>query len=173
VSETHIIGGQPRAVRVVLDTPPKLSGYGLSPAAVAGQLQAANVRQNVGGFSSGNREFQVEAGQFFSRVEDLQQVVVGVRGSRPVYLRDVAEKIEDGPAEPLHYVFYGAAAGAGKSAAAGDYPAVTITVSKRKGANATILAENVLRRVDEAKGNVIPFGFEHHRNAELRRDSQR
>ena len=43
VSETAIIGGQPRQVRVVLDTQ-RLAAYGLTPAAVANQLQAANSR---------------------------------------------------------------------------------------------------------------------------------
>src|SRR5919109_438562 len=41
ISETTIIGGQPRQVRVVLDTQ-RLAAYGLTPAAVVGQLQGAN-----------------------------------------------------------------------------------------------------------------------------------
>ena len=90
VSETAIIGGQPRQVRVVLDTQ-RLAAYGLTPAAVAGQLQNADSRAEVGGFARDNREFKVEAGKFFTRLEDLQQVVVGVHSGRPVYLRDVVE----------------------------------------------------------------------------------
>src|SRR5512140_2655361 len=84
VAETSIIGGQPRAVRVVLDTN-KLAAYGLTPSQVVGQLQAANSRESSGSFAHDNREFQVEAGYFFTRAEDLQQLVVGVHNARPVY----------------------------------------------------------------------------------------
>jgi multidrug efflux pump subunit AcrB len=99
VSETHIIGGQPRTVRVVLDTD-KLAAYRLTPGAIVNQLQAANVRAQAGGFSQDNREFQVDVGRFLSRAEDLQQIVVGVNAGRPVYLRDVADKLQDGLRSP-------------------------------------------------------------------------
>ncbi|HSM84699.1 MAG TPA: efflux RND transporter permease subunit [Candidatus Limnocylindrales bacterium] len=160
VSETSLIGGQPRAVRVVLDTE-KLAAYGLTPGQVVEQLQAANVREPAGSFASGNREFQVQAGEFFNSAADLQQVVAGMRNGRPVYLRDVAEKIDDGPSEPANYVLFGTGAGT-KTAegasqnAAVDLPAVTITVAKRKGTNATLIAEHVLRRVNELRGNTLP-----------------
>jgi multidrug efflux pump subunit AcrB len=162
VSETNIIGGQRRAVRVVLDTS-KLAGYGLTADQIVRQLQAANSRESAGSFANKNREFQVEAGYFFTRAEDLQAVVAGVHNSRPVYLRDLAQKIEDGPAEPANYVLFGSGAGssddkpqAGGPQAGRDFPAVTITVAKRKGTNASFIAQNVLKRVDALRGNVIP-----------------
>src|ERR1700758_4738677 len=71
VSETIIIGGQPRQVRVILDTQ-RLAAYGLTPGAVTAQLGSANTRGLAGSFARDNREFQVEAGTFFTRVEDLQ-----------------------------------------------------------------------------------------------------
>jgi multidrug efflux pump subunit AcrB len=156
VSETSIIGGQPRTVRVVLDTN-KLAGYGLTPAQVVSQLQAANVRDKAGSFSSGNREFQVEAGYFFTRAEDLEQVVISVHNTRPVYLRNVVQAIADGPAAPSNYVLFGNGAGAQASDEnpAGEFPAVTITVAKRKGTNATLIAQNVLKRMEELRGNVL------------------
>jgi multidrug efflux pump subunit AcrB len=155
VSETAIIGGQPREVRVVLDTQ-RLAAYGLTPGAVVMQLQAANTRSAAGSYARDNQEFEVDAGNFFTRAEDLQQVVVGVHAGRPVYLRDVAEKIVDGPAEPTDYVLFASAKGTTGSAANPEYPAVTITVAKRKGANATIIAENVLRKLDSLRGVTLP-----------------
>ena len=131
VSETSMIGGQPRQIRVVLDTQ-RLAAYGLTPAAVAGQLQSANTRADVGSFARDNQEFKVEAGKFFTRPEDLQQVVVGVHTGRPVYLRDVVEKLEDGPAEPDSYVMFANARGGTDQTAGAEYPAVTITLAKRK-----------------------------------------
>ena len=155
VSETTIIGGQPRQVRVVLDTQ-RLAAYGLTPGMVVGQLQSANSRGQSGSFARDNREFQVEAGLFFTRVDDLRQVVIGVRGGRPVYLRDVVESLEDGPAEPDNYVLFANAKGTSGQAANPEYDAVTITLAKRKGTNASIIAENVLEKINALRGYMLP-----------------
>jgi multidrug efflux pump subunit AcrB len=155
VSETTIIGGQPRQVRVLLDTE-RLAAYGLTPGALVSQLQGANSRTLAGSFARDNREFQVQAGLFFAHASDLQQVVVGVHGGRPVYLRDVVEKIEDGPAEPDNYVLYANAKGASHESANPEYPAVTITLAKRKGTNASIIADHVLEKVNALRGYLLP-----------------
>jgi multidrug efflux pump subunit AcrB len=155
VSETTIIGGQPREVRVVLDTQ-RLSAYGLTPGSVVAQLGGADARGQAGSYARDNQEFQVEAGNFFTQPRELQQVVVGVHANRPVYLRDVAEEIKDGPAEPDNYVLFGSAKGTTGSAENAEYPAVTITLAKRKGANATLIAESALRKVESLRGNTLP-----------------
>ncbi len=156
VSETTVIGGLPRTMRVVLSTE-KLSGYGLSPMAIVGHLEAANASVQAGSFSENNQEIRVDAGNLFTRREDLEGVVVGVVRGRPVYLRDIAEKIVDGPADPVDYVVFGTAAGGNRtSTAAHQYPAVTITVAKRKGTNATDISNAVLDRVRKMQGVSVP-----------------
>ena len=155
VSETKVIGGQARKLRVVLDSQ-RLSAYGLTPGAIVMQLSAANTRSQAGSFARDNQEFQVDAGNFFTRPVELEQVVVGVHSGRPVYLRDVVEKIEDGPAEPDSYVLFAAAKGESGSAVNPEFPAVTITVAKRKGANATVIAESALKKIDALRGNTLP-----------------
>jgi multidrug efflux pump subunit AcrB len=154
VSETRIIGGEPRQIRVVLDIQ-RLTGYGLTPTAVVAQLQSANSRSQVGSFSRDNRELQVDAGVFFTSIDDLRQLVIGVHSGRPVYLRDVAERLEDGAAEPSNYVLFGSARGE-RNATRTDYPAVTITLSKRKGTNATLISERVLGEIDGLRGYALP-----------------
>jgi len=153
VSETTIIGGLPRTMRVVLSTE-KLSAYGLSPMAIVGHLQAANASVQAGSFAENNQEVRVDAGNLFTNREDLETVVVGMVRGHPVYLRDIAEKIVDGAAEPANYVVYGTA-NSGASAAR-QYPAVTITVAKRKGTNATDIANAVLKSVHGMQGVTIP-----------------
>ena len=155
ISETMIIGGQSRQVRIVLDTQ-RLAAYGLTPGSVVAQLQGANTRGQAGSFARDNREFQVEAGLFFTQADDLKQVVVGVHSGRPVYLRDVVEKIDDGAAEPDNYVLFSNAKGSTRQATNPEYPAVTITLAKRKGTNASVIAENVLQRVKDLRGYMVP-----------------
>jgi multidrug efflux pump subunit AcrB len=155
VSETSIIGGQTRMLRVILDTQ-RLAAYRLTPSSIVAQLGAANTRSQAGSFADKNLEFQVEAGNFFTRPEDLEKVVVGVYAGRPVYLRDVVEKIEDGPADAENYVLFAGAKGTTGSAANEEYPAVTITLAKRKGANATFISESALKKIGELRGNTLP-----------------
>ncbi len=155
VSETSLIGGQPRQLRVVLDIE-RLTAYGLTPSAVASEISAANTRSLAGSFANENQEFQVETGNFFRSADELRKVVVGLHAGRPVYLRDVAAKIEDGPAEPDNYVTFSSAKGASGSADNAGYPAVTITLAKRKGANATLVAEDALQKIETLRGDTLP-----------------
>lgn len=155
VSETRIIGGQPRTMRVLLSTE-KLNAYNLSPLMIVGALQSANASLQTGDFSEHDQEIRVDAGNFFSRREDLEAVVVAVDHGHPVYLKDVASRIIDGPADPADYVAFGTTAVSAGGKAPQQYPAVTITVAKRKGTNATDIANVVLERVRKMQGVTVP-----------------
>jgi multidrug efflux pump subunit AcrB len=148
VSAVATIGGQRRQVRVDLDEA-RLAGYHLSPSDVTGALGADNRRLSAGSFSISNREFVLEAGSFLTCADDVRRVVVGIADGRPVFLGDVA-RVQDGGEEPSQYVRY---------ASAGDptmWPAVTLAVSKRKGANAITVADRVLARVEAVRGSLLP-----------------
>ncbi|MDM7921160.1 MAG: efflux RND transporter permease subunit, partial [Pyrinomonadaceae bacterium] len=105
VSEVTLIGGQRRQVRVLLDES-RMSSRNVAPAAIVPMLQQANRQLTSGTFSSQNREAIVETGNFLTSAQDVGNVVVGVFGDRPVYLRDIAT-IADGPEVPADYVMFG------------------------------------------------------------------
>jgi len=155
---TEIKGGLSRQLRVTLDTA-RLAGYGLSPLQVAGALQRGNAALPSGSFSAGNSQILVETGLFLDSSDSVKRLVVGVHSGRPVYLADVAN-IVDGLQEPQNYVFMGMANPSDKSdlstAKTADYPAVTVSVAKRKGANATWVAEDLVKKIESLKGTVIP-----------------
>lgn len=155
VSESHVIGGQPRQLRVVLDTQ-RLAGYGLTPASVVASLGAADTRSQSGMFASNNQEYKVETGNFFRTADDVKSAVVAVYNGRPVYLRDVVQKLEDGPAEPDSYALFSQARGTTGAQSDSQFPAVTITIAKRRGANATTVAETVLQKIYSLRGNTLP-----------------
>ena len=146
VSVVSLIGGQRREIKVELDAA-KLAAYALTPLQVIGALGASNQRLDAGAYASGNRELLLETGEFLRSAEDVRSVVAGVANGKPVFVRDVAD-VRDGGEEPSQYVRY--------SAGQGFDPAVTIAVSKRKGTNAVVVADNVLRRIEPLKGSVIP-----------------
>jgi len=152
VSETTIIGGQRRQLRISLN-PPQLAAYRLSPLLIARALPMSNQRTQAGSFTERNQEYNVESGAFLQSAEEARRTVVAVQDGRPVYLGDVAE-ITDGPEEPANYAFIGT--GGAETGPAETYPAVTLAVAKRKGANATDVSKDVLVRVDSLRGYVLP-----------------
>jgi multidrug efflux pump subunit AcrB len=160
VSGTKVIGGEQRQLRVLLD-PAKMAGHSVAPATIYAALEHANQQLQVGSLTAENREFAVQTGNFLETPQDVGAVVVGVSAGRPVYLRDVAE-IRDGPAEPSDYVLFGLGRKAGQfqAGAMGEYPAVTLSVAKRKGKNAVAVADRVLEKVNKLKGTLIPAGVE-------------
>jgi multidrug efflux pump subunit AcrB len=156
VSATQIIGGERRQLRVLLD-PAKMAAFGVAPASILPAVAHANQRLPAGQFAASNAEYAVETGDFLRNADDVGQVVVGVSSGRPVYLRDVGTII-DGPEEPHDYVLFGFGKGAKarETGSTGDFPAVTLSVSKRKGTNAVLVAQRVLDKVERLKGTVIP-----------------
>jgi len=153
VSATTLIGGQRRQIRVTLD-PTKMAGYGISAGRISGMLQQSNRQLSSGSFADNNTEFSVEAGKFLATGDDVSRVVVGTSGQNPVYLSDVAS-IEDGAEEPASYVLIGHGKDF-KEAGSGLNQAVTISIAKRQGKNAIIIANDVLKKVDSVKGRIIP-----------------
>ncbi len=150
VSAAALIGGQRREIGITLD-PSRLSAYNLAPLQVVAALSLSNRRTRSGEFASGNRQYLLEAGNFLRTPEEVRNVVAGVAGEKPVFVRDVAQ-VTDGGEEPAQYVRF--------SDGKGFYPAVTIAVSKRKGTNAVTVGEDILHRLEPLRGTVIPADVE-------------
>ena len=150
VADVEIIGGRRRSLSVFFD-PEALARRRLSPLDVAGLLRASNRRLPAGTTDSGDRAVKVEVDAFIRTAGDLRGVVLGVSDGRPVRLGDVA-KVVDGPDEDEREVsvFEGAAA---------PKPAVTVQVSKRRGANATTVTRAALGRVEKAR-DALPSALE-------------
>ena len=146
VSALALIGGERREIRITLNQA-RLAAYNLSPAQVAGALGLSNRRLPSGQFASGNQQFLLETGQFLCTADDVRNVVAGVANDKTIFVRDVAE-VTDGGEEPSQYVRF--------SDSKGSFPAITISVSKRKGTNAVTVADNVLGRLERLRGTVIP-----------------
>jgi multidrug efflux pump subunit AcrB len=140
VSDTALIGGLRREFRVELD-PVRLAARGLGPASVTPAILAANRRVGAGPLVSNDREILVEAGGFVRSADELGAIVVAASGGAPVRLADVA-RIVDGPERPPVYVTHG------EPGAAGRAPAVTLSVSKRRGANAITVVRAIERKLD-------------------------
>jgi multidrug efflux pump subunit AcrB len=151
--EVNTIGGPGRAVLVEID-PARMAGTGVTVPDLRAALQSANLGLPVGELLSANRALAVESGPFLKDARDVADLVVGVRDGKPVFLQDVAT-IRDGPLPASRYVWQGVAGNDG-----GEYPAVTIAITKKPGENAIDVANAVMRRVETLRNTVIPQDVE-------------
>ncbi|MFH0996209.1 MAG: efflux RND transporter permease subunit [Pseudomonadota bacterium] len=161
VSITTLIGGHRRQLTGALDSV-RLSAFGLDIGRISAMVCAANQDADAGAYPSPEGRVLVHVNGFLKNIADVEGIVVGVHDGKPVYLRDVAT-ISDGPEEPDQYVFFGMGPAASEkglhaegTSSSDVYAAVTLTLAKRKGANAITVAQKVLKRIEDAKGSVIP-----------------
>ncbi len=147
VSEVTIAGGRRRQITVEID-PARLASYGIDPLGVQRAIQSANTRQRAGEIVSGGVSEIVEAGSWIDSVARLDGVVVDARGGRSVWLRDVAA-VRDEDGEPTSYVAHHTPDGR-------TFPAVTISIAKRKGVNAIDLTRRISAKLDTVRGVLVP-----------------
>ncbi|MFQ9316522.1 efflux RND transporter permease subunit [Dysgonomonas mossii] len=155
VAQVNIVGGQSRQVKVMLDKD-KMAQSKLDFGSIAQSLQVNNAQMQSGNIVTGDMVYSVQTGNFFANVDEVKNLIVGTNDNQPVYLYQIAE-VEDGPEVPKQYVSfgYGAASGDKKAGMPDDYSAVTISIAKKKGADAMKLAEVVIDKVDHLKKDVI------------------
>jgi multidrug efflux pump subunit AcrB len=158
--EVYTIGGPQQVVRVLMD-PEAMNAYRISAQDLRDALQLANASQPAGKLVAGDHEILVQTGTFLASSAEVRQLVVGVNEGKPVYLSDVA-KVVDGPDQPVRYVWTGTGPAAGDKGIAqkGEFPAVTVAVTKKPGENAVNVADRLISRVAELKGTVIPEGVD-------------
>ena len=155
VSLTNVIGGRSRQLKVIVDKD-KMAESNVDALGIMQMIQAGNGSSQSGSFNSNDQEYLVTTGEFLSSADDVGNLVIGTSQNMPVYLKQVA-KIEDGPASTTNYVNfgYGNATEKGKNFLS-EYPAVTLSVSKVKGADAMHISEEILNKVETLKKTLIP-----------------
>ena len=160
ISELSIIGGQKRQIGITLE-PLKLKAYNLSPLQILGALEKANYVSTSGSFSTMNQQYVVQTGGFLTDTQEVGNVVVGVFNEKPVYLKNIAQ-VTDGPGEAADYTFIGFGPAAEHKGIQIDSPgqreSVTLAISKKAGKNASVVAEDSLKKIEALRASLIPAG---------------
>ncbi len=158
-AQVQVLGGARRVVRVEPD-PRRLRELDLSLGEIRQALQATDAEAPAGSLVDQGKRVELSASSAVSGPEALQRLVVARRGGRPVLLGDVAQ-VTDGPERDPAIVL----------TASREHPgfeqAVSVDVAKRRGANATILADQVNTKLQALRGGLIPASV----HAELTRNS--
>ena len=147
VGLTYISGGNPQQIRVEPD-PEKLALYGVTLQQLVDKVRQANRSFLAGSVRKADTMRDVAAGQTLTGIPDIGLLLVTTRDNRPVYVRDVA-RVVIGPSPQEHRVWMEAPDKVGQWE---RVPAVSVAFAKRTGANAVVVAENLLKRLHTIEG---------------------
>jgi multidrug efflux pump subunit AcrB len=152
VGLTYIVGGRTDQIRIEPD-PERLALYGVTLQQLADRVAEANQSFPAGDVTGLDRTLSVIAGQTLRGPGDIGLLQLTTRDGRPVYVRDVADIVVGGaPVEARTWTLT-------RDEDETEWtrlPAVTLAIAKREGANAVLVAENVLARLELLRGDLIP-----------------
>lgn len=156
VSDINIIGGRSREIKVVLDKN-KMAENHVDFLSISKQIQGSNAQMQSGNLLQQDTVFSVETGNFLNTSDDVANLVVGINQQQPAYLKQIA-RVEEAPETSNQYVLfgYGRADTSKANKFKSNYPAVTLSIAKKKGADAMHLSEKILAKVEHLKKDLLP-----------------
>ena len=151
VGLTFIVGGRPDQIRIEPD-PERMALLGVTLEQLVAKLRNANRQFLMGRMRELGQSIEILGGQTLRGVTDIGLLVITTRDGRPVYVSDVAD-IVVGSRETLDRAWTLLPDGKGGLE---RLPAVTVAIAKREGANAVVVAEELLTRLETLRGRLIP-----------------
>ena len=155
VGLTYLIGEETEALRVAPD-PERLALYGITLQQLAGKIEGANSAAPAGDLRLDGQQIDLVIGETLTSPEEIGNLELTARDGRTVYVRDVADVgfvsgMDESYVASLHRTEAGEIV---------RKPAVTLALAKRAGANAVLVAEEILLQVHEMEGRIIPGSVE-------------
>jgi len=151
VGLTYLVGEAHEAIRIAAD-PDRLALFGVTLQQLGHKVEQANRTLNTGKLRDGGEQVDLVAGETLTAPADVANLLLTTRDGRPVYVADVADVsfVPDTSDRIVSHLTKDADGSTNRS------PAVTLAVAKRAGANAVVVAEAALHRIESLHGTVIP-----------------
>lgn len=157
VSVVSIKGGHKREIAIELD-PDRLQAFGVTLSQAYGAFGASNLSVPMQPTVRHGKVEAIKLSASFQSADDVKNQIVAIHDGRPVYVRDVAT-VTDGPPSEVaafsRFSFGPGDARFGKDNST-DMSAVTIAVAKKKGANAVVVANAVIDRIERMQRSFVP-----------------
>ncbi|WP_026380731.1 efflux RND transporter permease subunit [Afifella pfennigii] len=147
---TYIVGAQPEEIRVSPD-PERLSLYGVTLQQLTAKLSGANRSFEAGSVRAEGGSRIVVGGQTLQTLPEIGNLLLTARDGRPVYVRDVADisLVTDPKETRVHNIVK-------TEEGLVEAPAVSLAIAKRPGTNAVVIAEEIVHRLEEVRGQIFP-----------------
>ena len=150
VGLTYIVGDQPEEIHVEPD-PERLALFGITLQQLAAKIEGANTSFRAGQVREHNSQLGLVAGQTLHTETEIGNLLLTARDGRPVYVRDVARIVFS--TTPNETIVTDIRKGENGLVRA---PAVSIAIAKRPGTNAVVIADKIIHRLEEVRGQIFP-----------------
>ncbi|MBS0532366.1 MAG: efflux RND transporter permease subunit [Proteobacteria bacterium] len=151
---TYLVGEQPEQFRVEPE-PEKLSLYGITLQQLAAKIEGANRSFRLGTVREATQQRAIVAGQTLQTLPEIGNILLTARDGRPVYIRDVANVVlMTSPAENRVTDIRKISGGLERA------PAVSLAIAKRPGTNAVVIADDIVKRLEQVRGQIFPKDVE-------------
>ncbi|MEY4983788.1 MAG: hypothetical protein RIR62_2054, partial [Pseudomonadota bacterium] len=151
VGLTYLVGEAQEAIRIAPD-PDRLALFGVTLQQLGQKVAQANRTMNTGLVRDGGEQVALVAGETLTAPSDVARLLLTTRDGRPVYVADVADVsfVPDTADRIVSHLTRTEDGSLHRS------PAVTLAVAKRAGANAVVVAEAALHRIESLQDSLIP-----------------
>lgn len=147
ISEANIRGIEEREIQIEID-PYKLDAVGLTFEDVATAIKFENISMGAGQFTADQTRRTIRTEANYTNMNQIANTIIKVNMGKPVYIRDIATVV-DGYKEQSTI------------ARLNNKPVVTLSITKKSGANILAASQNVLNGIDELKASgQIPQNLE-------------
>jgi len=151
---TYVVGEQPEQFRVEPD-PERLSLYGITLQQLVAKIEGANRSFRIGNIRENSQQRGIVAGQTLQELSQIGNILLTARDGRPVYVRDVAGIVlATQPAESRVTDLRRTPNGFDRA------PSVSLAIAKRPGTNAVVIAGEIVRRLEQVRGQIFPGDVE-------------
>jgi multidrug efflux pump len=140
VGLVSISGGQKPAVRVQVN-PAALASYGINMEDVRTALTQSSVNSAKGNFDGPDQDYQIDANDQITDADGYKNVVIAYRNSSPVFVKDVANVVND--VENIR-----------QAAWMNKTPAVILNIQRQPGANTIKVVDSIEQILPQLKGNL-------------------
>ncbi|MBC7281975.1 efflux RND transporter permease subunit [Hoeflea sp.] len=154
VGLTYLVGDTDEIIRIAPD-PKRLALNGVTLQQLAGKVSGANRAFPAGQVTVNGQSVDLMVGETLYAPAEIGNLLVTTRDGRPVYVRDLADIsfASDSTARIVATVTRADDGGIDRR------PAVTLALAKRAGANAVLVAEQILERTEALEGSLIPHSM--------------
>jgi len=145
VASVDIWGGLEREIQVNL-FPDKVKALGLPLDLIISKIRQENIDVPAGTIEKGNYEIVIRVPGIYTKIDEIRETVVAVRGGAPIKLRDIA-LIEDTYRRIT------------RVARINDVPGIRIAIYKQSGKNTVSIVEGVLKEIELIKADYPQIEF--------------
>ncbi|MBV6648864.1 MAG: efflux RND transporter permease subunit, partial [Hoeflea sp.] len=161
VGLTYLVGDTDEIIRIAPD-PKRLALNGVTLQQLAGKVSGANRAFPAGQVTIDGKSAELMVGETLYAPAEIGNLLITTRDGRPVYVRDLADIsfATDSTARIVATVTRSEnGTEDGVEGGIDRKPAVTLAIAKRAGANAVLVAEQILERTEALEGSLIPHSM--------------